>query len=818
MARVSRTGRLNVVVTREGSLSPRSRSGSASPSRGSHHHIDQQLPQQRRAESLQKEVKVLRSYLSIGGDEARASRETAFSFFKTKEKCTELQEKVKTAKHLLDASRVESARLSRLVEVKSRKLHASRKEAARLPVLAAEVSRLREVTGNAESALGKEGKRAEEEKRRSEAWRARVDKLSLQAVQSAERCRTLSAENHQLKEEIERVREHLEEAKRRCSAAGATSNALRLKTIETELLSEELGAVRADCGRLVQLVSSTKEYAEFRRVWDDSGGLTRPYNGGAKTPFFAAKNGVSISHRVITKATASQEEETTESTVSFSEAAPFSGGMPQTTTMTEGPAAAERGTPITRSSDPWEQSRYLSSTLTLVAPTAGGGAASSAEERTLGGRGSRPEGAPGWPTESPQPILKKVSFPGQTVAPPVAAGGGREVHHGVGRELGGSSMSRTGLRTTTPAAHRLRVRTLTPTQRRPCGFLETRRDCAGDSFAISTATAKTAAGGHGRAPTQWGADGRRIRKRGEEIGRRSGTACATACSRNCMSFTTISSGRPQPDKAVGTRLKRTKGRGCRRRAVVGKCQRRSKVGGGDGMASSATLSASNASAGAGGIDEVLRAAAPVGSVGRERYAPDGAAATAAAAAAVTVAEADAVAKNRSDGTECAWRTSSADKGASSHPARYRDFFDQYEDALLAEDRPHRDIEETVMTDQHARTTSAEGEEERHRGETTACSGATSSVSPREAGAGSERRRGGDERQKQGTGGPGAEGGGARHIEQQQRTSSGFSRREAPPPATLASFHTRTRLGHDSLLPPAPPTSTRTVGRGMAQLS
>lgn len=285
--------------------------------------------------------------------------------------------------------------------------------------------------------------------------------------------------------------------------------------------------------------------------------------------------------------------------------------------------------------------------------------------------------------------------------------------------------------------------------------------------AAGALAAKTAAGGHGRAPTQWGTDGRRIRKGGEESRRRSGAACATACSRSCMSSTTTSSGRPQPDKEVGTRLKRTKGRGCRR-AVVGKCRWRSKVGGGDGMASSATLSASNASAGgAEGIDNVLRAAAPVCSAGRERYAPDGTAATAAAvaaAAAATVAEADAVA-NRSYGAECAWRTSSADNGGSSHLARYRDFF-QYEDALLAEDRPHRDIEETVTTGQHARTTSAEGEEERHRDETTACIGATSSVSPREASAGSERRRGGDERQKQGTGGRGAEGGGARHFEQQ----------------------------------------------------
>ncbi|CAM9401682.1 unnamed protein product [Ectocarpus sp. 13 AM-2016] len=970
MARVSGTGRLNVVVTREGSLSPRSRSESASPNRGSHHHIEQQLPQQRRAESLQNEVKALSGYLSIGGDEAKAWRETAFSFSKAKEKCTELQAKVKTAKRLLDASRVESARLSRLVEVKSRKLHAARKEAARVPVLAAEVGRLREVTGNTESALGKEGKRAEEEQRRSEAWRARVDKLSLQArLGGAEHCRTLSAENHQLKEVIERMREHLEEAKRRCSAAGATSNALRLKTIETELLSEELGAVRADCGRLVQLVSSTKEYAEFRRVWDDSGGLTRPFNGGAETPFFAAKNGVSISHGVITKAKASQEEETTKSAVSFSEAAPFSGGMPQTTiTTTEGPAAAERGTPITRSSDPWEQamrsewsspsekligaateaaapppppppppppSRPLSSASTQVAPTAGGGAASSAKERTLAGRGSRPEGAPGRPTESPPPTRKKVSFSGQAAAPPVAAGGGREVYHGVGRGLGGSPMCGTGLGMTTPAVgvgavngHRGgeggdggakvvrwgRVDLLSvlypprpttfpsgagasPSGTNPDPNTETSmwvpRDAAGlcrrfvqdlngysglpldaeqhrllwglllglnacwrlserrhverlrtryraelaaahrrlhmskpleevvgeraaerrrssqplttysNVAAAGALAAKTAAGGHGRVTTHWGTDGRRIRKGGEESGRRSGTACATACSRSCMSSTITSSGRPQPDKEVAKRLKRTKGRGCRR-AVFDKCQRKSKVGGGDVMPSSATLSASNASAGADGIDNVLRAAAPVGSAGRERYASDGAAATAAVATAATVAETDAVA-HRSYGTEYAWRTSSTDNGGTSHLARYSDFFDQYEDALLAEDRSDRDVDKTVTTGQHARTASAEGEEERHRDETTACSGATSSASPREASAGSERRTGGDERQKQGTGGRRAEGAWARHIEQQQRTSSGFSQREARPPSTpIAPFHTRTRLGHASFHPSAPP--------------
>ncbi|CAM9697850.1 unnamed protein product [Ectocarpus fasciculatus] len=962
MARVSRTGRLNVVVTREGSLSPRSRSGSASPSRGSHHHIEQQLPQQRRAESLQKEVKVLRGYLSIGGDEARASRETAFSFSKTKEKCTELQqEKVKTAKRLLDASRLESARLSRLVEVKSRKLHAARKEArtiaARVPVLAAAVSRLREVTGNAESALGKEGKRAEEEQRRSEAWRARVDKLSLQARLDgggAECCRILGAENHQLKEEIERVREHLEGAKRRCSAAGATSNALRLKTIESELLSEELGAVRADCGRLVQLVSSTKEYAEFRRLWDDSGGLTRPNNGGATHPFLAAKSGVSISHGVIANAATPREEEPTKSAASFGEAAPFSEGMQRT--ATEGPAAAHRGTPTTHSSDPWEQvmrsewsspsekligaaavaatppplpppppppqSRPLSSASTQGEPTAGSGAASSAKERAAAERGSRPEGSPGRSAEPPPTTRKRVSFSGQAVAPPAAADvGGREVHHGVGRGLGGSSMSGTGLGTTTSAAGGGLVRgrrggedsdggaevvrwgrvdllsvlypprpsTSPPgagtapsgtnpdpdteasmwvpreaaglcrrfvqdldgysglpldaeqhrrlwglllglnacwrlSERRHVERLRTRyraelaaahrrlhmrkplEEVVGEraaerrlpsralttsstSAAAGTLAAKTAAGGHGRPPAQWGADGRRIRRGGEESGRRNGTACTTACSRNCVNSSS-SSGRRQTDKAVGTRLKRTKGRGCRR-ATVRKGQQSSKVGGGDRLASSAVLRASNASAGAEGIDNVVRAAAPVESVGGERYAPDGAAAIAAVAAAAAVAEADA--------DPDPYR--SIDSGL--HVARYRDFFDQFQDALLAEDGPHREAEETATNGQHARTTAEEGEEAHHRDEIPAYSGVSSSASPREANAESERRAG-DERQKQGTGGRGVEGGGARRIEQQQRTSSGFGRRETPPPSTLAPFHTRTRLGHASLLPPAPP--------------
>lgn len=75
-----------------------------------------------------------------------------------------------------------------------------------------------------------------------------------QSVQSAERCRALSNENGELKKDLERTRELLKEAKVRGVAAGGIADSLRLKNIEVGLLKEELGAVREDCGRLVQLV------------------------------------------------------------------------------------------------------------------------------------------------------------------------------------------------------------------------------------------------------------------------------------------------------------------------------------------------------------------------------------------------------------------------------------------------------------------------------------------------------------------------------------------------------------------------------------
>lgn len=46
----------------------------------------------------------------------------------------------------------------------------------------------------------------------------------------------------------------LTQARREAAAAGKLAENLRLKTLEKGLLEEELGAVRQDCGRLVQLV------------------------------------------------------------------------------------------------------------------------------------------------------------------------------------------------------------------------------------------------------------------------------------------------------------------------------------------------------------------------------------------------------------------------------------------------------------------------------------------------------------------------------------------------------------------------------------
>lgn len=73
-------------------------------------------------------------------------------------------------------------------------------------------------------------------------------------VQCEERCRILSTENHELREELERTRVRLKEVERQAVVARVVSEELRLKRIETGLLVEELGAVRQDCGRLVQLI------------------------------------------------------------------------------------------------------------------------------------------------------------------------------------------------------------------------------------------------------------------------------------------------------------------------------------------------------------------------------------------------------------------------------------------------------------------------------------------------------------------------------------------------------------------------------------
>eukprot|EP00903_Cladosiphon_okamuranus_P013826 g12867.t1 len=203
-------------------------------------------------------------------------------------KWREAKERLKAVKRLLDTSRLESAKLSRLAVAKSRELNEARKEASRVPELTATVDRLMKAKRAVEKAHGEEGQRADEEQRRSKAWRAQVDKVSLQAVQNAEHCRVLSSENGELRAELKHVRALLEEAERRGAVAGSISEELRLKRIEAGLLAEELGAVRQDCGRLVQLISSTKEYSQFRRLWDDSGSLTRLNNARATSPCCAA--------------------------------------------------------------------------------------------------------------------------------------------------------------------------------------------------------------------------------------------------------------------------------------------------------------------------------------------------------------------------------------------------------------------------------------------------------------------------------------------------------------------------------------------------
>ncbi|CAM9262355.1 unnamed protein product, partial [Hapterophycus canaliculatus] len=287
----SRGRHLNVVVSREGSLSPRSGSCSASPGRRGRTSFEKQVPQQRKVEVLQKEVSGLHGCLS-NRSRGPASWETSYTMIKTREKCKTYQEKMETAKLLLDASRLESAKLSRILAATSRKLDVAQKEAARVPALSAAMDRMLGDKSSAESALGEQGRRNEEERRRSTAWRAQVDKLSLQArngdARAGEHCRALSNENSELRRDLQRAREMLKKAKVRGAAIDGMADSLRLKSIEVGLLTDELGAVREDCGRLVQLVGSTKEYAQFRRLWDESEGLTFLNNVGTMSPFYAA--------------------------------------------------------------------------------------------------------------------------------------------------------------------------------------------------------------------------------------------------------------------------------------------------------------------------------------------------------------------------------------------------------------------------------------------------------------------------------------------------------------------------------------------------
>jgi len=69
-----------------------------------------------------------------------------------------------------------------LADLSPLSIHLSRAQAARVPRLAATVDRLQRDKGAVESALGEEGRKVEEEQRRSKAWRAQADKASLQVT------------------------------------------------------------------------------------------------------------------------------------------------------------------------------------------------------------------------------------------------------------------------------------------------------------------------------------------------------------------------------------------------------------------------------------------------------------------------------------------------------------------------------------------------------------------------------------------------------------------------------------------------------------
>ncbi|CAM9540539.1 unnamed protein product, partial [Sphacelaria rigidula] len=157
-------------------------------------------------------------------------------------------------------------------------------KAARVPSLVTAVERLVQEKGRVEDAVGFEGKRVSNEQRRSRAWREQVDELSLQARKenknemeqsNADRCRVLQADKADLERHLSRLSDLLQRSKEKGLRADSELRELRVSALEARLLREELEAVRDDCGRLVQLIGSTTEYAQFRRLWDDSGGLTR---------------------------------------------------------------------------------------------------------------------------------------------------------------------------------------------------------------------------------------------------------------------------------------------------------------------------------------------------------------------------------------------------------------------------------------------------------------------------------------------------------------------------------------------------------------
>ena len=82
-----------------------------------------------------------------------------------------------------------------------------------------------------------------------------VKSLPLQQVaQGREWCRTLSAGRGDLRQELERSKASLEEAKKRGAVSSARGRQLRHSEAKADLLAEELEAVRGDCSRLVQLV------------------------------------------------------------------------------------------------------------------------------------------------------------------------------------------------------------------------------------------------------------------------------------------------------------------------------------------------------------------------------------------------------------------------------------------------------------------------------------------------------------------------------------------------------------------------------------